>query len=85
VLLKVKEVVLVITPSISTCDWFQYYKKDDFDRKRRNIQASQKSLKMKKLSSIKSQVKRKKNLQKSLNVNRSTISRRLKAIGMIQK
>jgi len=55
-------------------------------RKTRNVQASWKSLRTSNFirsRSIKSQTQEE--LAKSLNVNRSTISKRLKAIGMIQK
>jgi len=90
VLLKVNECCRKLIVIIRI-HWFQHVstdfeviKKVILTRETRNVQASQKSLMRKwKLYSIKNQTQ--KELAESLKVNRLTISRRLKAIEMIQK
>jgi len=76
------------TPSISTCEyWFRRYKKGDFDTEDKERPGQPKKFEDEKVEALLDQdpSQTQEELAESLNVDRSTISRRLKVIGMIQK
>jgi [histone H3]-lysine36 N-dimethyltransferase SETMAR len=75
-------------PSISTCEyWFRRYKKGDFDTEDKERPGQPKKFGDEELEALLDQdpSQTQEELAESLIVDRSTISRRLKAIGMIQK
>ena len=76
------------TPSISTCEyWFRRYKKDNFDTKDKERSGQPKKFEDEKMEALLDQDlnQTQEEFVESLNVDQSTISRRLKAIEMIQK
>jgi len=75
------------TSSISTCEyWFRRYKKDDFDAEDEERPGQPKKFEDEKVETFFDQNARKTcRIIIYINVERSTISRRLKIIGMIQK
>ncbi|XP_018404587.1 PREDICTED: tyrosine-protein kinase receptor torso-like [Cyphomyrmex costatus] len=75
------------TPLILTCEyWFRRYKKGNFDTEDKERPGQSKKFEDKEVEALLDEdPSQTQELAKSLNVDRSTIFRRLKAIGMIQK